>query len=112
MKRNILPAAVIAAVTLLLPWLSVTFVPGDGGLAVTFIQFYALNPLLALGMGVLAGKRRQWWWTMIPPGMFLLGAWLVFAPGETGFLRYAGAYLALGLAAMAVTRLALRIKER
>ena len=105
MKRWIVPLAVIAAVTLLLPWLAVTLVPGVDGMAVCFILLFAVNPLLAIGMGVLAGWRRQWWWPLAAAGMFLLGAWAVFALGETAFLLYAGVYLALGLAAMALTRL-------
>ena len=39
---------------------------------------------------------------------FMAGVWLVFSPGEMAFLLYAGAYLALGLAAMALTRLVRR----
>ena len=105
MKRYVLPAAAIALVALLLPWLAVTFVPGDAGMAACFILFFAVNPLLTVCMGVLAGKRREGWWTVAVAAAFLLGAWLLFSPGETAFLLYAGAYLALGLAAMAVTRL-------
>ena len=108
MKRNILPTAVIAAVTLLLPWLSVTFVPGAAGMAVSFLLFFGVNPLLVIGAGILAGWRRQWRWPAVMALAFLAGAWLVFAPGEAAFLLYAGAYLALGLAATALTRLVRR----
>ena len=107
MKRCMRPAAIIVVVTLL-PWLAVTFVPGDAGLAACFMLFFGVNPLLAACMGVLAGWRRQWWWPVSVAAAFLLGAWLVFAPGETAFLLYAGVYLTLGLAAMAVTRLVRR----
>ena len=92
----------IAAVTLLLPWLAVTFVSGDAGMAACLLLFFAVNPLLAIGVGIAA---RQWWWPVIDAGMFLVGAWLLFAPGETAFLLYAGVYLALGWAAMAMKRL-------
>ena len=102
MKRHVLPAAAILVVTLLLPWLAVTFVSGDAGMAACFLLFFAVNPLLAIGVGIAA---RQWWWPVIVAGMFLVGAWLLFAPGETAFLLYAGIYLALGWAAMALKRL-------
>ena len=108
MKRNVWPIAVILLVTLLLPWLAVTLVPGDAGMAACFILFFAVTPRLAGGMGVLAGWRRQWWWPVCVAAAFLLGAWLWLAPGETAFLLYAGVYLTLGLAAMAVTRLVRR----
>ena len=102
MKRHVLPAAAILLITLLLPWLVVTFVPGDTGMAACLLLFFSVNPLLAIGVGIAA---RQWWWPVIVAGMFLVGAWLLFAPGETAFLLYAGIYLALGWAAMAMKRL-------
>ena len=105
MKRYGLPAAAILLVTLLLPWLAVTFIPGDAGMAACLILFFAVNPLLAIGMGALAGLRRQGEWPVAVAAGFLLGAWLLFSPGETAFLIYAGVYLALGLAVMGVTRL-------
>ena len=112
MKRYGLPTAAILLVMLLLPWLTVRFVPGDAGMAACFALFYAVNPLLAAGLGVLAALRRQWWWPLAVAAAFMAGVWLVFAPGEMAFLLYAGAYLALGLAVMGVTRLALKMKER
>ena len=64
-------------------------------MAASFILFYAVNPLLALGMGVLAENRRQWLWPVIAAVVFLLGARLIFSPRETAFLPHAGVYLAL-----------------
>ncbi|MDO5141594.1 MAG: hypothetical protein Q4D31_01080 [Eubacteriales bacterium] len=37
---------------------------------------------------------------LLTAGAFLLGAWVLFDPGEPAFLRYAGGYLAIGTAAM------------
>lgn len=103
MRRYVIPAAVILIVMLLLPWLTVTFVQGMNGMAVCLILFYAVNPALAAGMGVWSGWRRQWYWPAAVAGTFLMGVWLLFAPGETAFLLYAGVYLVIGLAAMGVT---------
>ena len=36
-KRTIIPLLIAALVALLLPWLTVTFVRGDGGMAVIFL---------------------------------------------------------------------------
>ena len=44
MKKNIiLWLAVSAVVMLALPWLAVTLVKGDAGMAVCFLLFFALN---------------------------------------------------------------------
>lgn len=112
MKKYVFPVAAILLVMLLLPSLAVRFIPGDAGMATCFALFYAVNPLLAVGMGVLAGLRRQWWWPVAVSMAFMAGVWLAFKPGEMAFLLYAGAYLALGWAAMGLTWLAQRIKER
>ena len=38
-KRNIIPLLIAALVALLLPWLAVTLVKGDGGMAICFLLF-------------------------------------------------------------------------
>ena len=113
MKRWLPFLTVTAVVMLFLPWMAVRFAPRDAGMAICFLLFFGVNPLLAAGMGVLAGLLRAWQWPLVVAGAFLLGAWLAFAPGETAFLLFAGAYLALGYAVMALTRLIRRYsKER
>ena len=70
MKKNIiLWLAASAVVMLAFPWLAVTFVKGDAGMAVCF----------------------------------LIGTWIFFDMGETAFILYAAAYLALGIAAMLIS---------
>ena len=105
MKRWLHPALMIAAVMLLLPWLAVKFVPGDAGMAACFMLFYAVDPLLSVAMGVLAGLRREWLWPVAVSVAFVAGVWLAFTPGEMAFLLYAGIYLVIGMAVMALTRL-------
>ena len=105
MKRYGIPTAVLLLVMLGLPWLAVTFLRGDAGMAACFALFFAVDPLLAASMGVLAGLRREWGWPVATAAAFVLGAWLVFSMGETAFLLYAGFYLAIGVAAMALTSL-------
>ena len=57
MKKNIiLWLAASVAVMLAFPWLAVTFVKGDAGMAVCFLLFFAVNPLYSVIIGAFAGK--------------------------------------------------------
>ena len=44
-------------VYLLLPGLAVWFAPGDAGMALCFLLFFAVNPITAAVMGTAAGLR-------------------------------------------------------
>lgn len=43
-KTYLIGLAVSAAVMVLLPWLTVTFVRGDAAMAVCFLLFFGVNP--------------------------------------------------------------------
>lgn len=98
-------ALLSSAVMLGLPWLAVTFVPGDAGMAVCFLLFFAIDPVFSVICGVFAGKnaKKYWFQPILPPLFFLAGVWLLFAPGETAFLLYAAVYLLLSYLAMGVS---------
>lgn len=101
-KNTILWLAVSVAVMLAVPWLAVTFVKGDAGMAVCFLLFFAINPLYSVVIGAFAGRdvRNLWSLPVISAVLFLIGTWFFFDMGETAFILYAAAYLALGIAAM------------
>lgn len=108
MKQNIiLCLAASAVVMLVFPWLAVTFVKADAGMAVCFLLFFAVNPLYSVLIGAYAGKdiRRLWNFPVISAVMFLIGTWIFFDMGETAFILYAAAYLALGIVAMLISML-------
>lgn len=94
-----------AAVMLGLPWLAVTFVPGDAGMAACFLLFFAVDPIYAVIAGIAAGTngKRLWFLPILTALLFLAGAWMRFAPMDPAFLMYAAAYLLLGLLSMAIT---------
>ena len=102
MKQFFSWLAASAAVMFALPWLAVTFVKGDGGMAVCFLLFFALDPLYAIVSGACAGRtpKRLWAVPLLTAAFFLTGAWLLFDMGETAFVLYAAVYLAMGTAAM------------
>lgn len=105
LRKNLLSLCASAVVMLLLPWASVTFVPSGGGMLVTLLLFFAINPALVICIGTFSGRNRKaaWFQPSIPAALFLLGAWHFLEPGEPAFLLYAAAYLALGYAAMAIS---------
>ena len=106
MKKNFILWLVVSIVIMLLfPFLAVTFVKGDAGMAVCFILFYAVNPIYSVVIGTFAGKdtKRLWSLSVISSILFLAGTWLLFDMGEIAFIMYAVVYLILGMLAMLIS---------
>ena len=59
MKKVVFWILISALIMLILPWLAVSFVKGDNGMAVCFILFYLGNPIYSILAGVYAGKDRK-----------------------------------------------------
>ena len=58
MKNNFILWVIISMVIMLvLPWLAVSLVKGDAGMAVCFILFFAVNPIYSVIVGLFAGKK-------------------------------------------------------
>ena len=115
MKQNIILCLAASAVVMLaFPWLAVTFVKGDAGMAVCFLLFFAVNPLYSVLIGAYAGKdvRHLWSLPVISAVLFLIGTWIFFDMGETAFILYAAAYLALGIVAMLISMLIRKKTQR
>ena len=115
MKNNFILWVMISMVIMLvLPWLAISFVKGDAGLAVCFILFFAVNPIYSVIMGVFSGKNIKSLWGMpvISAVLFLLGSWIFFSMGERVFILYAGVYLILGIAAMTISMIIHRKIQR
>ncbi len=106
MKKNIISwLAVSAIIMLALPWLAVTFVKGDAGMAACFVLFFAVNPIYSVAIGIFAGKDMKHLWSLpiISAVLFLVGTGVFFDMGETAFILYAAVYLALEIAAMLIS---------
>ena len=105
MKKTVLWLALSLLIMLAFPWLAVRFVGGDGGMAVCFLLFFAVDPLHSVLLGVFAGRhaKTRWALPLVSAALFLAGAWALFDPRETAFLLYAAGYLFLGYAAMLIT---------
>ena len=115
MKKNIiLWLAASAVVMLAFPWLAVTFVKGDAGMAVCFLLFFALNPLYSVIFGVFAGKDMKHLWSLpiVSAALFLIGTWIFFDMGEMAFILYAVVYLVLGIVAMLISMIIRKKAQR
>lgn len=88
MKKIIPWMLATAVIMLVFPWLAVTFIKGDGGMAVCFILFFAVNPIYAICSGAYASKDIKIFWPLpiITALFFLLGTWLFFSIGEKAFI--------------------------
>ena len=104
-KSYLIGLAVSAAIMVLLPWLTVTFVKGDAAMAVCFLLFFGVNPIFSIAMGIFSGKGRKVLWSLpiLTSALFILVTWAFFGMGEPAFLVYAGIYLILGMISMGVT---------
>ena len=107
MKKTVFWLAASAFVMFALPWLAVSFVRGDAGMAVCFLLFFAVDPLYSVVLGAFAGRDAgtRWSLPLLSALFFLAGTWLFFDRRETAFLLYAAAYLVLGAAAMLISAL-------
>ena len=106
MKNNfILWFIVSIVIMLILPWLAISFINGDAGMAVCFILFFIINPVCSIIMGVFSGKsiKNLWGMPIISAFLFLFGSWIFFDRGEKEFIIYAGIYLILGIDAMLIS---------
>lgn len=106
MKKNIiLWLAASVVVMLAFPWLAVTFVKGDAGMAVCFLLFFVVNPLYSVLIGAFVGKdvKHLWSFPVISAALFLIGTWIFFDMGEMAFILYAAVYLVIGIMAMLIS---------
>lgn len=111
-KKNLI-CALYSAFIMLLPWGAITFVKGDGGMAVCFLLFFAIDPLSAVCVGIFAGGqfRAAWFQPLLLSALFLLGTWSFFDPGERAFLIYAAIYLLLGYSSAAAAAMIAKKKR-
>ena len=79
MKKMIAWLIASAAILLALPWLAVTIVKSDAGMAVCLFLFFVLNPIYAICTGAYAGKdiKRFWVLPVITALFFLAAAMLL-----------------------------------
>ena len=98
--------AVIIAVMFVIPFITVKVVRSDAGMAVCFILFYAVDPILSAAVGWLSGKniKKLWFMPIVNAAAFLISTWILFEMGEIAFVIYSGMYLAVGAVFMLISQ--------
>lgn len=76
------------------------------GMALCMMLFFIVNPIYSAILGYRCGKeiKKMWNLPLVSSIAFLAGTWLFFDIREVWFLIYAAAYLAIGWAAMFVSK--------
>ena len=91
----------------LLPLAIISFSPADIGMGLCMILFFAVDPLLSIGIGILAGSeiKRTWWMPILNSLLFPL----LFSLAVTEFISelfvYSLIYAGIGVVAMLLTAL-------
>lgn len=100
MKKNIIIALASALLTLLLPFLAVTFKGGGEGETMYLVMFFSLYPMAAILIGIISGQdiKACWFQPLLFSALFVLGTWIFLKMGESAFLNYGVRYLILGYA--------------
>ena len=104
-KQNSICAFLSAAVMLGLPWLAITFVPADSGMAALLLIFFIINPAAAAASGIFAGENisSSWFQPLLLTGLFISGSLIFLDMKSQDFMFYGILYLVIGYIFMAVT---------
>ncbi len=117
MKR--LHKVMISVVTLIVsmlvvPCLIVRVAPHNWGMALCFLMFFAINPLVVIMLGIMAGTEIKYLWciplisALVFPPFFAIAVkeWVI------DLFVYAGLYLCIGVVAMLGTHYGMKIKSK
>lgn len=109
-KKNGICTLVSIFIMLFFPWCAVTFIKGDGGMAVCFMLFFVINPIASVSVGIFSGRniRASWFQPILLAVLFLIGTWIFFDMGEQAFMLYAVVYLLLGCVVMLINAFIVR----
>jgi len=88
-----------------LPWLAITFVPADSGMAALLLIFFIINPAAAAASGIFAGENisSSWFQPLLLTGLFISGSLIFLDMKSQDFMFYGILYLVIGYIFMAVT---------
>ena len=117
MKR--LHKVLIAVVTLVIsmlvvPCLIVSLAPHNWGMALCFLMFFVIDPLVVITFGIMAGTDIKYLWFIPLIAALLFPPFFAIAIKEwvIELFVYAGFYLCIGVASMLGTHYGMKIKSK
>lgn len=114
MKKSIMFGILSLCVMVGFPFLAVTFVSGDGAMAVCFLLFFAVDPVYSILVGIFASGniKARWYQPVLSAVLFLAGVWTFFDSSEIAFVLYAVCYCVIGVISMTLSFLVLRFSKK
>ena len=99
--------AATIAIMFVLPCCVAMLASECAGMALCIILFFIVNPAYSISIGIFSGLslHNMWYFPILSPIIFLVGAWTFFDPNEIWFTLYAAAYFLLSGATMAISAL-------
>ena len=89
-----------------LPFAVASLASECSGMALCMMLFFIVNPIYSAILGYRCGKdiKKMWNLPLVSALAFLAGTWIFFDIHELWFIVYATVYLAIGWAAMAISK--------
>ena len=109
--KIIIAAAVLLLAMLVLPLVFIKLFASVVGVGLWFICFFAINPIVIIFLGALAGTslNKLWWIPIVAAALFPVLFGIAIADLVLDLFFYSVIYLPLGLAAMVATDLIKKI---
>ena len=98
----------------ILPLIAVRIVSSDAGMALCFILFFAVNPLMVIALSVMAGTglRRLWWIPLLAAVLVPVFFSIIVMDLVKDLFIYSALYLAVGLLAMIGAHFGIKASKR
>lgn len=112
--RKLFPALLLSLVVLFFPPLFAVLFAGMNGMAISFILFFAVNPVYfaALGYFCSLAVKMRWYLPLISAAVYILSMVILFDPTEKLWFIYAGLYLFISIAVGATAAIVKKSKRK
>lgn len=113
-KKICIAIVTMLVVMFILPLIAVHIVSSDAGMALCFILFFAVNPLMVIALSIMAGTelRKLWWIPLLAAVLFPVFFGIVVKELLIDLFIYSALYLAVGLLAMIGTHFGIKVVKR
>lgn len=113
-KKSCIVIVTMLIVMFILPLIAVRIVSSDVGMALCFILFFAVNPLMVIALSVMAGTelRKLWWIPLLAAVLFPVFFSIIVMELVKDLFIYSAVYLAVGLLTMIGAHFGIKAAKR